>query len=211
MIVFFSILSIIFIIMCLCIAILKFSIIKVKLINFKIKDFKDLETIVMLIKKKEYVRIFEYVDFKLKLQIYFFNKIIIFTAKVTDEKIEKFLRKQIRKNKLKKEERELKKFEEEDKKQIKKDVKKIELEKLDLFIEIGTENASITAIGVTTLNVLIASFLPFIVYKEHVREKINIDNYKYQVNPVYIDKSAFYINISLVLSIPIINLLNLIK
>lgn len=210
MIVFFSILSII-IVICIITPLLKFSIIKAKLINFKIKDYNDLETIVMLIKEKEYVKILKYIDFKLKLQIYAFNKIVIFSAKVTDEQIEKFLRRQIRKNKLKKEEKELKHFEEEDKNQIKKDIKKIELEKLDLFIEIGTENASITAIGVTTLNVLISSFLPLIVYKENVREKVNIDNYKYQVNPVYIDKSAFYINISLVLSIPIINLLNLIK
>ena len=210
MIVFFSILSIILIIIGIN-GIVKFSIIKLKLINFKIKDYRDLEKIVNLIKEKEYVKIFEYVDFKLKLQIHIFNKILIFSAKVTDEQIEKFLRKQIRKNKLKKEERELKNFEEEDRKQIKKDIKKIELEKLDLFVEIGTKNASITALGVTTLNVLISSFLPLIVYKEHIREKVNIDNYKYQVNPVYVDKLVFYIDISLNLSIPIKNLLNLIK
>ncbi len=211
MIVFFSILSIILIIIGISIVIVKFSIIKLKLINFKIKDYRDLEKIFKLIKEKEYVKIFEYIDFKLKLQIYIFNKIVIFSVKVTDEQIEKFLRRQIRKNKLKKEERELKNFEEEDKKQIKKDINKIELEKLDLFVEIGTENASITALGVTTLNVLISLFLPIIVFKEDVREKINIDNYKYQVNPVYIDKSVFYINISLNLSIPIKNLFNLIK
>ena len=198
------IVSIIFIIILLFITII-FSAIKLELIDFTIKDYEDLVKIIKLIKSKKYVGIFEHTDFILKLKFCILKKIPIFKLKISDERIAKFLRKQIRKNKLKKEEREIKKYVKEDKKQIENDIPDINLEKLKLSMNIGSDNASFTALSVATITIIISILLPFLV------DKIEEKNYNYEINPIYSDRSIFNINASIILSMPTLDIIKLIK
>ena len=125
--------------------------------------------------------------------------------KISDEGIARFLRKQIRKNKLKKEEREIKKYAIEDKKQIENDIPDINIEKLQLLMNIGTDNASFTALSTTAITILISILMPFLV------DEVEEENYYYEINPIYSGKSVFNINASLVLSIPAVDIIKLIR
>ena len=101
---------IILIVLIIAITIIFFSQIKLELINFTIRDYENLLMIFKNIKDKQYANIFDHTDFILKLKVCILKRITIFKFKVSDDGIEKFLRRQIRKNKLKKEEREVKKY-----------------------------------------------------------------------------------------------------
>ena len=182
-----------------------FSAIKFELINFTIKDYEDLVEIIKLIKDKKYAGISEHTDFVLKLKFCFLKKIPIINFKISDEGIARFLRKQIRKNKLKKEEREIEKYAIEDKRQIENDIPDINIEKLQLFMNIGTDNASFTALSTTAITILISILMPFLV------DKVEEEKYYYEINPIYSGKSVFNINASLVLSIPAIDIIKLIR
>ena len=182
-----------------------FSAIKFELINFTIKDYEDLVEIIKLIKDKKYAGISEHTDFILKLKFCFLKKIPIINFKISDEGIARFLRKQIRKNKLKKEEREIEKYAIEDKRQIENDIPDINIEKLKLLMNIGTDNASFTALSTTAITILISILMPFLV------DKVEEENYYYEINPIYSGKSVFNINASLVLSIPAIDIIKLIR
>ena len=195
---------IIFIIL-LIITTIMLSNIKLKLIDFTIKDYEDLKRILTLIKDKEYLKIFEHLDFILKLQLCILNKVPIFNFRVSDDGIAKFLRKQIRKRKLKREEKDIEKIVKDDKKQIDEDLPDINLEKLDLLMNLGTDNASFTALSTTALTVLISIALPFLV------DEIKPQNYNYEINALYLDKPIFNINASLVLSMPATDIVKLIK
>ena len=199
------IVSIILIIIIVIVITIIFSVIKLELIDFTIKDYEDLVKIIQLIKNKKYVGIFEHTDFILKLKFCILRKIPIINIKISDDGIAKFLRKQIRKNKLKKEEREIKKYVKEDKKQIEEDIPDINIEKLQLLMNIGTDNASFTALSTSTITILISILLPFFV------DEVEEENYNYEINPVYSDKSIFNVNASLVLSMPTIDVIKLIR
>ena len=203
MVIFF--ISLIFIIVALILTLISFSKIKLKLIDFQINDYENLKTIIKLIKDKNYVKIFDYTDFILKLELHLLNKFPLFNFKITDDGIEKFLRKQIRKNKLKREEKDLKKFDEENKKEIDNDLIDISIEKLDLLMNLGTDNASLTAFCTTALNIFISIVLLFFA------ESTKPENYNYDVNPLYLDEQVFNINASLVLSMPAFDLVKLIR
>ncbi len=182
-----------------------FSAIKFELINFTIKDYEDLVEIIKLIKDKKYAGISKHTDFILKLKFCFLKKIPIINFKISDEGIARFLRRQIRKNKLKKEEKEIKKYAIEDKKQIENDIPDINIEKLQLLMNIGTDNASFTALSTTAITILISILMPFLV------DEVEEENYYYEINPIYSGKSVFNINASLVLSIPAVDIIKLIR
>ena len=199
------IVSIILILIIVIVITIIFSAIKLELIDFTIKDYEDLIKIIQLIKNKKYVGIFEHTDFILKLKFCILKKFPIINFKISDDGIARFLRKQIRKNKLKKEEREIKKYVKEDKKQIENDIPDINVEKLQLFMNIGTDNASFTALSTTTLTIFISILLPFLV------DEVKEENYNYEINPIYSGKSVFNINASLVLSMPALDIIKLIR
>ncbi len=199
------IVSIILIIIIVITIIALFSVIKLELIDFTIRNYEDLVNIIKLIKDKKYTRISEHTDFILKLKFCILKNIPIINFKISDEGISKFLKKQIKKNKLKKEEREVKKFAEEDKKQIENDIPDINIERLQLLMNIGTENASFTALSTTALTIFISILLPFLV------DKVEEENYNYEINPIYSGKTIFNINASLVLSMPALDIIKLIR
>ena len=196
----FVILIIVFITITAC-----FSVIKLELIDFTIKDYENLVNIIKLIKDKKYAGIFEHIDFILKLRLCVLKKFSIINFKISDEGIAKFLRKQIRKNKLKKEEKEIKKYAEEDEKQIENDIPDINIEKFQLLMNIGTDNASFTALFTTTITIFISILLPLLV------DEVKKENYNYEINPIYSDKSIFNVNASLILSIPALDIIKLIR
>ena len=181
------------------------SSIKLKLTDFKIEDYKDLKEIVKLIKDKEYIRIFNYLDFILTLELCALKKIPILKFQVSDDQIAGFLRKQIRKHKLKKEEREVEQFAQEDKKEIEQDLPDIDLESLNLSINLGTEDASITALLTSIVSILISVAIPF------GANKINSKKYNYEITPIYLDRPIFNIDASLVLSMPTTDVVKLIR
>ncbi len=199
------IVSIILIIIIAIVITIAFSAIKLELIDFSIKDYEDLVEIIKLIKDKKYAGISKHTDFILKLKLCVLKRIPIINFKVSDEGIAKFLRKQIRKNKLKKEEREIKKYVEEDKKQIENDIPNINVEKLKLLMNLGTENASFTALSTTALTILISIILRFLV------DELEEENFKYEINPIYSGKNTFNINASLILSMPTVDVIKLIR
>ena len=174
---------------------------KLKLADFVIDDYDDLKQIIKLIKNKEYIRIFECLDFLLTLELCIFKKLPIFKFRVSDDEIAKFLKKQIKKHKLKREEKDVEKFAKEDKKQIDEDLPDIDLESLDLLMNLGTDNAGITAISSSMIAILISVTLPALM------NRIN----NYEINPVYLDKPFFNINASAVLSIATVDLVKLIR
>ena len=195
---------IILIVLIIAITIIFFSQIKLELINFTIRDYENLLMIFKNIKDKQYANIFDHTDFILKLKVCILKRITIFKFKVSDDGIEKFLRRQIRKNKLKKEEREIKKYYEEDKKQIEEEIPNISLENLNLYMDIGSDNASFTALFSTAINIFISIALPFLA------DNFEKKNYIYEINPIYLGKPIFNINASLILSISTTDMIKLI-
>ena len=195
---------IILIVLIIAITIIFFSQIKLELINFTIRDYENLLMIFKNIKDKQYANIFDHTDFILKLKVCILKRITIFKFKVSDDGIEKFLRRQIRKNKLKKEEREVKKYYEDDKKQIEEEIPNISLENLNLYMDIGSDNASFTALFSTAINIFISIALPFLA------DNFEKKNYIYEINPIYLGKPIFNINASLILSISTTDMIKLI-
>lgn len=182
-----------------------FSAIKFKLIDFKINDYEDLKTIILLIKNKEYLKIFNYLDFIFKFEFCILKKVPILSFKISDDKIASFLRKQLRKHKLKKEEKDIELFAKEDKKELKEDYADLNLESLDFFMNLGTDNASLTALLSTTVTILISMALPFLV------DKVEPEKYNYEINPIYLDKPIFNLSASMVFSMPATDIIKLFK
>ncbi len=182
-----------------------FSAIKFKLIDFKITDYEDLKKIIMLIKNKEYLKIFNYLDFIFKFEFCVLKKVPILSFKISDDKIASFLKKQLKKHKLKKEEKDLEIFAKEDKKELKKDYADLNLESLDFLMNLGTDNASLTALLSTSITIIISMALPFLV------DKIEPEKYNYEINPIYLDKPIFNLNASMVFSMPATDIIKLFR
>lgn len=182
-----------------------FSVIKFKLIDFEIKNYENLKTIFVLIKNKEYIKIFDYLDFVLKLEFCALKKFPILKFRISDDKIAKFLKKQLRKHKLKREEKDIEIFAKKDKKELEEDYADISLESLDLLMNLGTDNASLTALMSTLATILISIAIPFLV------DKVKPEKYNYEIKPIYLDKLIFNLNASMVLSMPAIDIIKLFR
>lgn len=75
---------------------------------------------------------------------------------------------------------------------------KIKVEELELKLNLGTENASFTAILVSVINIGMSIILPLFI------PIVNEEKVKYQVNPIYLSKQSFNLKTSMQISIPII-------
>ena len=78
----------------------------------------------------------------------------------------------------------------------------IEIKNIELFAEIGTENASLTAIIVPAISTIIAIIL-------HKKVK-KFENQIFSINPVYANQNLININISGIFAIKIKNIMNII-
>jgi hypothetical protein len=135
-------------------------------------------------------------DGKVLLKIYILKRIRIaqFNLKkidFKDEKIRRRLQKQLDKNRFNIE--------------TIKFLKKLDyiVEKLNLKIKIGIEDAAITAISVGILYTIISNIL---------RNKIrDYDEIKYEIKPVYNDKNILEIELDSIINLKFENILNIIK
>ncbi len=193
------------IIVMILITIIMTSCIKVKLIDFRIRTYEDFKEIVSLIIKKEYIKIFDYLDFELSMVFYALKRLPVIKYKISDDKIAKFLKKQVKEHKLQKEEKDIEIFVQKDKKQIDKDIKKLSMEKLQLEANIGTNSPSITAFITTIISVAISIILPFIA------KEVKSEKYDYEINPVYLEKNVFNVKATIIISMPLKSLIKLIR
>lgn len=168
--------------------------IKISITKLKIKNYEDMKSIICMIKEKDYASIFKYADIIIELKLCILNKITILKFKVTSLKLMKIIEKQMKRKISTKQK-------EKQKKEAKIILPEIKLEKLKFKMDLGTENASLTAISVAGINIMISILLPFLV--EYPDEK----KYNYEVKPVYIDKEVFKLDSSIIASLSIINLL----
>ena len=85
---------------------------------------------------------------------------------------------------------------------IKEGLKKIKLEitKLNLNINIGTEDAILTSYLTAFIGSIIGILLPNLA-------KRNINNCKYIVNPIYKDKNEYYISLESIIRIKIVHII----
>ena len=79
---------------------------------------------------------------------------------------------------------------------------KIDVDSLNLRINVGTEDAALTAIIIPIISTLLSSFLC-----KHIK-KIN-NNQKYEINPQYINQNLFNIEISGIFQIELRNIINM--
>ena len=142
-------------------------------------------------------------NFKLQIILKIFANIPILKISITKQKIDKVIKNEKIKEKLK--EQEIKAFEnkEEIKKQIFSAMKniKIDIREMDLKINIGTENAAVTALIVPVLSTIIAIFC------SNKIKKIN-NMQKFEIQPVYINKNLINILVSGIFEIRMIHIIN---
>lgn len=136
--------------------------------DMTINDLDNVQNIFeIIIKEKDErkkIEVLDYISFKLKIQIKFLNKIPIFVLKLNNQKVKNFLLKQY--------DKEIRKHKdiEQDKKKAKQFSKqllpKINLEKTNLDMLLGTDNAAFTAIASSIINISIGIFLPYVANNE---------------------------------------------
>ena len=131
--------------------------------------------------------------YEVKITLYFLKKIPILWFRLNDKKIRKISNsKQLEKIDLKAIEKNVK-FNKETI-QIIKNIK-IKISKLNLRIDIGTEDAILTSYLIAFIASLIGIILP------HIVQKNKINNCKYIVNPIYQNRNIYHVNLDSIISI----------
>lgn len=185
--------------------ILLMSNISITIKDMTINDLDNAQNIFEIIIKEKDERkkidVLDYIYFKLKIQIKFLNKIPIFALKLNNKKVKNIFLKQydkeIRKNKdIEQDKKKAKQFS----KQL---LPKLSLEKTNLDMILGTDNAAFTAIASSIINILIGILLPYVANNE-------LENYHYKVEPVYLDKNVFFLQFSCIITIKLVHIINVI-
>ncbi len=192
------ILTVIIIILSIVILLLLSAFIKIKIENFKIENYDNLKEIFLCILEKRYTDILEYVSFKNKIQISLFNKVPIISIEMSNlnlkQKIQKAEKKTNYNKKIQKQKKEF------------KDIFPItHLDKLNLKMNVGTIDASITALLVSVINIIISFVIPTFITDGKT------DDYNYEVSPVYVDKGFFNTLLSMQMSIHVLTAIKTIK
>lgn len=137
--------------------------------------------------------------YEVKITLYFLKKIPILWFRLNDKKIRKISNsKQLEKIDLKAIEKNVK-FNKETI-QIIKNIK-IKISKLNLRIDIGTEDAILTSYLIAFIASLIGIILP------HIVQKNKINNCKYIVNPIYQNRNIYHVNLDSIISIKIVHII----
>lgn len=156
--------------------------------------------IILLIKSKIKIHIsnlkIKYFDKKIKindnfqviLSLTFFNKIVYYKKIITKNRIKK---EQI--NKIQKR---IKKNKKQNTNRIKKINKKLKLEKLRMQIDLGIEDASLTAMSVGISSIIISTLVKYMA--ESSKE------IKWNIRPIYNDTNYFNIDLDCTFSAPLI-------
>ena len=191
------------IILVLLIAILTTASIKIVIKNVNIENIEDAIKIldILLYEKDDKLKLnfLDYLSFSIKLKILAFEKLPILSIKLDNNKIKNIMLKQI--------DKEIKKHKniEEDKQKAKELSKKIvpliNLQKGNLNIEIGTEDAAFTAIASSIVSIFIAVALPYLADVEKYK------NYNYKITPIYLNKNVFFLQFSCIITIKLLHII----
>lgn len=137
--------------------------------------------------------------YEVKVTLYFLEKIPILWFRLNDKRIRKISNsKQLEKIDLKSIEKNVK-FNKETIKIIKNI--KIKISKLNLRIDIGTEDAILTSYLIAFIASLIGIILP------HIVQNNKINNCKYIVNPIYQNRNIYHVNLDSIISIKIVHII----
>jgi len=135
--------------------------------------------------------------YEIKITLYFLEKIPIIWYKLNNKKLRKIYNsKQLEKIDFKKLEKNIK-FN----KETLEILKSIKISKLNLRIDLGTEDAILTSYIIAIIASIIGIILP------HIVKKDNIYNCKYIINPIYQNKIKYYINLDSIISIKIVHII----
>lgn len=175
------------------IILLIFSKLQIQIVNLEFKSKSQLEMNRHINK-----------NYKIIIKLYILSEIPIININITKTKLEKIHLKEKMKNKLKDIDKQLIKNKNMFDKDFLKAIKKInmKIKKINLNIELGTENAALTSIIVPTISTVIAIIL---------RKKIeNYENQIFIINPVYINKNLINIVISGIFEVKMIHIIYII-
>lgn len=156
-----------------------FSSIKIEVKNMQIKN------------KKQTIKIGINKDYEIKILLKFLNKIPYFYIKLDSDKNKKIFKKFDFKKARKKFPKS---------KQLKKIIKTIEIEKLELIANIGTESAAATSILVGAFAGTLGATLPILA-------RNNMNRCTYIISPVYADKYEYKINLDCIICIKIVHII----
>lgn len=141
-------------------------------------------------------------NFEITLEL--FNKIKYFRIRLSKEKVKRITNKKIVKkilnSKLFKETQDFAQDILDKRKEILKIIKEINLEKINFYILLGTENPCITAYSVAIISSAIAIILA----------RMNVKT-KYKIEPVYIDRNYIYLSINCIISIKLAHIISIFK
>ena len=168
--------------------------------------FSQIKIIIDKLELNNNAKIFNY---KIKIGIYFLNKIPIFRFKIEKGKSSKIIKNDNIKNKIK----EIaginqgnKKLQIKDGLKVLKIIKKnIDIDFLNFYLDIGADNVFLTSYLVG----LISAMLPNIL-RQNIKS-FNNKNYKFKINPIY--RNQFYINLKLssIINIKVVHIINMFK
>ena len=158
-------------------------------IRVKVENFKFISSLPKYVNK----------DYLISFKLCILKKIPIIKIKITDDKMKKFkLKEKLEKVDIKKLEKDIsiKKIKEVSKKS------KFIIKKFNLKIEIGTENASITAFIIPLLSTLVSFILR--------NRVIDYKNQKFNIKPLFLNKNLVNIEFSGIFEMKMIHIINII-
>ena len=141
--------------------------------------------------------------YQIKIKIYTFGILPIINIKLNNKKIQKILNNNKIKEKIKQQETKIIENKANIDKELITSLKNIktEIKEINLKIQIGTENASLTAFIIPAISTFIAMFLSKQIKKYN-------DKQVFLVEPVYLDKNLLNIEISSIFQIKMIHIIN---
>lgn len=141
-------------------------------------------------------------DFEIYFELYVLNKLKILSIKIDKEKVKKF----DIKNKIKNINFNKMKNEIPSKEESKKILEKlnIELSKIDLRVDIGTENVIITS----AIIVIISTLLGIILAK--TIKKYERDKHKYLIYPIYQNKNLIKVQLNCIIKVKMVHIISVI-
>lgn len=141
--------------------------------------------------------------YQIKIKIYTFGAIPIFSIKLNNQKIKKVLSNQIIKEKIKKQETKIIENKANIDKELITSLKNIktEIKEINLKILIGTENASLTAFTIPVISTIVAMFLSKQIKKYNEKQVFSI-------TPIYINQNLINAEISGIFQIKMIHIIN---
>ncbi len=143
-------------------------------------------------------------EYKGKAGLYFFNKIKLFSVKLNNNKTRKILEKRFFKEKVLKAKNIPKSKKKVRNRMIKHIIKNTQIKALDLKLNIDTQSVILTSYLVG----LISTIIPNII-RNNIKN-INMENYKFQISPLYKNQNYLYVKLNCIISIKVVHIINII-